>query len=303
MYCVVLLDDKYLSFNNPRRRNNIRSYNIGLKSKPVWSKENVTVTIDDEDDDDVVEVPQRSQIWSDILRKSDSKLPVTSTPNFALSSKANNLQNGDEDVTFMKYIHPSRVKKAPIKKRECNLSNNLNRNGGTAYKPKDFTSPILSSVKEIKTIINRSPVPIRSRTMEQSFRLDEKQKYKQMLEQAVPNCMTSHRSFLKYNAPGGRLCNNEKIIHPTTARGFTTMTNFNKIAGNDKKKPISTKDTIKKVLDEFEEPIVIKDSDSDIEIVPSPPSPKPDIHVPRVNTLQPLLEASTPVHVKWLRNL
>lgn len=61
----------------------------------------------------------------------------------------------------------------------------------------------------------------------------------------------------------------------------------------------TAKDTIIKVLNE---PIVIKDDDSDVEILPTPPEPKPDIKIARVNTLKTVinLEASDR---KWLENM
>lgn len=62
--------------------------------------------------------------------------------------------------------------------------------------------------------------------------------------------------------------------------------------------------SIVKVLDDFEtEPIVVKDSDSDVEILPSPPTPPPDIKVDRVNSLKTVLDTCEETKSDWLEEL
>lgn len=71
-------------------------------------------------------------------------------------------------------------------------------------------------------------------------------------------------------------------------------------------KPLSSKmtDTIIKVLDDFDsEPITLKDSDSDVEILPTSPSPTPDIKVDRVNSLKIMIDTTENYHPSWLDNL
>ncbi|CAG9862807.1 unnamed protein product [Phyllotreta striolata] len=67
---------------------------------------------------------------------------------------------------------------------------------------------------------------------------------------------------------------------------------------------MSTKDTIRKVLGDLEnEPVVIKDSDSDSDVVfLNPPSPKPDFKVEPVNSFRKVVDTSQRATSKWLEN-
>lgn len=67
---------------------------------------------------------------------------------------------------------------------------------------------------------------------------------------------------------------------------------------------MSTKDTIKKVLDNFEgDTVVVKDSDSESDvIVVSPPSPKPDIYVEPVNSLKKVIDLVEETKSDWVED-
>lgn len=64
---------------------------------------------------------------------------------------------------------------------------------------------------------------------------------------------------------------------------------------------LSVKDKIKKVLSSFDdEPVEIQDSESDVEILPRPPTPKPDIKVEPINSFKKIVDTSYVSNQKWL---
>ncbi|KAK9878423.1 hypothetical protein WA026_022063 [Henosepilachna vigintioctopunctata] len=66
----------------------------------------------------------------------------------------------------------------------------------------------------------------------------------------------------------------------------------------------SVKEKIKRVLDSYEEEMVeIQDSESDVEILPSPPSPKPDFKVDPVNSMKTVVDTSYVSNKKWLADI
>lgn len=68
---------------------------------------------------------------------------------------------------------------------------------------------------------------------------------------------------------------------------------------------LSTKDTIKKVLDNFDgDMVVVKDSDSESDVVLiSPPSPKPDIVVEPVNSLKKVVDLVEETKNDWIEEM
>ncbi|KAK4880088.1 hypothetical protein RN001_008234 [Aquatica leii] len=281
-----------------RRRNSLHT--VGIRNKPNSSKENVTLIIDD-DDDDILEISKP---------KFGGKF--SSTPNYPISRGASQ-QNGDDDVTFLKSTKSIDEKKLKAKKLGFDyimpynyLCDNQNKTRNN-FKH-EVTSPLFTS-KKAKMRITRPA--IRSSVLEQSFRLDEKLKYKELLAQAAPSSSLTN-SFLKYSTPVG------KVFMDDSRRG-NKMVNLclnkgNKVTGvidltvngtsDASKKQMRTKDTIIKVLGESSSrPTTIKDSDSDIEILPQPPSPKPDIKVERVNSLKKIVDTSQTARETWLAKL
>lgn len=157
-----------------------------------------------------------------------------------------------------------------------------------------------------------------SSSLDQSFRLEEKKKYSELLSRAAPNSQISSllNSFSEYGTPIGKIFSNSS----SRSKKMVQLAQ----RSSDKKKPIhfvdltedlekpkdshekrrSTKETIEKVLSDFDNDlIVIKDSDSDIEMLPNPPSPKADVIVPRVNSLKKYYDPSEPLHENWIDTL
>ncbi|KAF5274709.1 hypothetical protein FQA39_LY07101 [Lamprigera yunnana] len=290
--------DEWFSPYNKSRSSLNSSLN---RNKTNSSKENVTLIIDD---DDILEMSKPKQN------------NFSSTPNYSFNTKpVLQLSDDDEDVTFLKINKKSEQKRSKMKKAGYDyikpypyLSDNHKSQIQNGSK-KDFTSPILSSIRDMKTRFNFSRPPVRSTTLDQSFRLDEKMKYKQLLAQAAPNYCALRNSFSKYSSPLGKIFNDtsgrrgrkltEMSLNKDKPSAFIDLTvnGINELP----RKPFSTKDAIKKVLDKFTpEPIIIKDSDSDVEILPQPPSPKPDIKIERVNSLKKIIDTSEETHAEWL---
>lgn len=178
-------------------------------------------------------------------------------------------------------------------------------------------SPILSSIKDVKYNLNfpstRQPLA-RSPVLDQTFRLDEKMKYKELLEKAAPNISTGFKSpndsFSKYHTPTGKLFNfgstrgRQMLDACRTKPKVVDSIDLTSSKFESTKPKLSTKETIIKILDDFDsEPVTVKDSDSDIEILPSSPSPTPDIKVDRVNSLKVVIDTSEASHSHWLEEL
>lgn len=172
----------------------------------------------------------------------------------------------------------------------------------------DKLSPIFNSISNPKSNSKSHKPFMQSSILEQSIRLDEKLRYKEMLENSSPTTLFYNNSFSKYQTPVGKIYTFEA---PRSRRMLHAVRNGGKpVESIDLTRPIkpmkpklSTKDTILKILDDDREPIEIKDSDSDIEIV-SPPTPPPDIKVDPVNTLKAtMIDTSEISQPKWLQEL
>lgn len=68
---------------------------------------------------------------------------------------------------------------------------------------------------------------------------------------------------------------------------------------------LSTKEKIKKVLDDFDsDAVVVKDSDSESDVIlVSPPSPKPDIVVEPINSLKKVVDLVEETKSGWVEGL
>ncbi|XP_066255432.1 uncharacterized protein [Euwallacea similis] len=224
-----------------------------------------------DDDDDVIEVRKRNSINRGDFRSSFKK--YTSTPTEKKLPIKKGLENQDDDVILVKTI------KSP-KEKQLNLEG-FKASTSTDKPLFDIGIHNLSKSKN-RTEHRKSP------SLDYSFRLDHKMKYKKLLEQS----------------------NNESSIYLTPIGKI--FKNFDFTNSNDKKSPgsnksqdrpkESTKERIVKVLDSLEnDAVVVKDSDSEDSVVfVSPPSPKPDIKVDPVNSLKTIVDTSVVTKKDWL---
>lgn len=145
-----------------------------------------------------------------------------------------------------------------------------------------------------------------------TFRLDEKARYKELLEKSSPNVTSYHSTndtFSKYHTPVGKYFSAEGYrsrqmidackLKPKVVDSIDLTEGSSR--RNKPRKSTSTAEAVIKVLDDFDsDAIVVKDSDSDVEILPTPPSPKPDFKVERVNSLKSVVDSCEFSDRKWL---
>ncbi|CAG9835228.1 unnamed protein product [Diabrotica balteata] len=182
--------------------------------------------------------------------------------------------SSDEDVTFVKELKSSALKKAEALRKGLNY---IRPYSGSISKPK-----IVQNERQLKEKYNSSFALLNgtsSSNMNSSIRLNEKKLYKEILDST--QFFTPRTSF------------NDSLL---TRRGKIMAAALS---------PMSTKDRIKKVLNDFDsDPVVIKDSDSDSDIViVNPPSPKPDIKVEPVNSLKNIINFPEQSKSKWLDDM
>lgn len=243
-----------------------------------------TVALEDDDDDDVIEVSPKVNDSRLHGRPGISKF--TSTP--ATDSLTNGVKHAsDDEITFVKEI------KSPIRKEREAAKRGFNyikpftgslfrfKTSHNGNKPKDKSN--LTSISRKSINITRPGVG----SLDYSFRLDDKMQYKKLLERA------SNDSSI-YSTPVGKLFNYDSANRGAKMVNMVT-----------KSPRMSTKDRIQKVLDDFEnEPVVLKDSDSDSDVIfVNPPSPKPDIKVDPVNSLKKIVDTSEPTKSDWLQDM
>lgn len=196
------------------------------------------------------------------------------------------------------------IKKRPVLRNSfpSNGSNNLTKIMSNGNSNIDLTHAynLFKDDKSCRPTIRRSC----STALDQSIRLDEKKKYQEMLNKSLLNPFDS---FNDYSTPIGKvlpsscMSRGRKCVELATATGTKPKT----IAFVDLTKPrLSARDRIAKVLDNFENDVVeVKDNDSDIEILPSPPTPEPDIKIERVNSLKTYVDLSETTKDDWITNL
>lgn len=154
--------------------------------------------------------------------------------------------------------------------------------------------------------------PKKSSVVDLTFRLDEKLRYKELLEKSSPNVFfsSSDDSLSKYHTPVGKYLSAEnfrsrKMVEACKARqqliDSIDLTESSS-KRNKLRKSTATAEAVIKVLDDFDnnDAILVKDSDSDVEILPTPPSPKPDFKVERVNSLKPVVDSCEFSKRQWL---
>jgi Ulp1 family protease len=213
--------------------------------------------------------------------------------------------NGNDDLSFLKTIKSTTEKRLDAKKTgveyitrftsgyEPLATKSPNMQNGT--KPKSKITPKRSA----RSSLNSS---MASPTLDYSIRLDDKKKYQMLLDNlAMQNSFNSTmNSSSSYGTPIGTMFNRSRrlveMCKSPKQKSFDVVD-----LTNENKTKLSTKDRVIKVLDDFEsETLVIEDSDSDVEVLPSPPSPKPDIKVPPVNSLKAVIDTSRAARHEWL---
>jgi Ulp1 family protease len=215
--------------------------------------------------------------------------------------------NGNDDLSFLKTIKSTTEKRLDAKKTgveyitrftsgyEPLATKSPNMQNGT--KPKSKITPKRSA----RSSLNSS---MASPTLDYSIRLDDKKKYQMLLDNlAMQNSFNSTmNSSSSYGTPIGTMFNRSRrlveMCKSPKQKSFDVVD-----LTNENKTKLSTKDRVIKVLDDFEsETLVIEDSDSDVEVLPSPPSPKPDIKVPPVNSLKAVIDTSRAARHEWLND-
>ncbi|XP_028129376.2 sentrin-specific protease 1 [Diabrotica virgifera virgifera] len=179
--------------------------------------------------------------------------------------------SSDEDVTFVREQKSSSLKRADALRKGLNY---LRPYSGSISKPK-----IVQNERQLKEKYNSTFGLLNgtsSFNMNSSIRLNEKKLYREILDST-------------------------QFFTPRSSFDNSFMTRRDKIMAAALS-PMSTKDRIKKVLDDFDsDPVVIKDSDSDSDVVVvNPPSPKPDIKVEPVNSLKNIINFPEQSKTKWL---
>ncbi|KAG5876722.1 hypothetical protein JTB14_015511 [Gonioctena quinquepunctata] len=242
-----------------------------------------------DDDDDIVEIKKspgaRLQGRSGISK-------YTSTPE---NNPQKTYLNGtdDEDIAFVKEIISPNKKKAEASKLGWNY---IKPFSGGSYKFGTSHNHTRSKIKP--TLANGFPKKAKNTSrssLNYSVRLDDKIQYRKLIEAAAG---TSPLEDSIYGTPIGKLFN------------YDTANRSQRILDMALKSPpkspkLSTKDTIKKVLGNFEnDSIVVKDSDSESDVIyVNPPSPKPDFSVEPVNSFKKVVDTSQQTKRDWLDDL
>lgn len=275
-----------------------------VKYKITWNRDHPTITIDDEDEE-VVKKPKEVPA----TRKLFKTMKYTSTPN-------NSSRNKSDDLYFTKYIESPLEKKLNFKKQGYDYvrpsSAYLTERPHNGTRSHETVPCLLRDMKPRYTIPARRTIG-HSSALDQSFRLDEKRKYRELLARTAPNSFNYRAdSIADYGTPVGKIFGDnlgrgkkmvEMIRFPKTKpMDFIDLTDFNSKPGASHSK--TTKQTIKKVLEEFDNDVIeVKAEDSLEKVLPRPPSPVPDIKVERINSLKTFVDPSEPLHEDWISNL
>ncbi|XP_063918445.1 sentrin-specific protease-like isoform X2 [Zophobas morio] len=248
-----------------------------------------------------------------VIDDEDDERPLTKPVDIKRKSSENRLKlNGNDDLSFLKSAKSTAEKKLEAKKAgveyitrfsssyEPVTTKSPNMQNGT--KPKSKVSPSLKNQPKTRSSLNNT---LSSPTLDYSIRLDDKKKYQMLLENvALQNTFNnSFNSSSIYGTPVGGMFNRSRRLVEMARSPKQKSFEVIDLTSENKTK-LSTKDKVIKILDDFEsETAVIEDSDSDVEILPTPPSPKPDIKVPPVNSLKTVIDTSKPTHHKWLEDV
>ncbi|KAJ8964814.1 hypothetical protein NQ314_004621, partial [Rhamnusium bicolor] len=289
------LDDGWLSSKGPSRKSSI------LKTSPRQNRQIDTVILDD--DDDIIEV----QKLENVGRNRPKIKTFTSTPENGSQKPYTNGISDEDEITFVKEIKSPKEKRTEASKRGLNYikpftGRFLNiRPSHNGTKPKE-TSTIFSNLSKKSTHAARPSVG--SSSLDYSIRMDDKMQYKKLLETTVSGSSPINDSSF-YQTPIGRLFTYDTSNRSGKILSMVKKSPIRNSSLNNSKERMSTKDRIMKVLDDFEnEPVVVKDSDSESDVVfVNPPSPKPDIKVDPVNSFKKVVDTSQQTKSDWLQEL
>lgn len=170
----------------------------------------------------------------------------------------------------------------------------LNTSGTSSY----FTPRLASKdLFNVPSAVKKRGIAMSGSASDYAFQLDEKSKYQQLLLKAENHTSgTLAESFANYYTPLGKtpVSRGRQLVDlAKSLPGVVDLT-------GGKRNKTTTSETIRKVLDGMEEVVVVKDSDSDVEYLPTPPSPKPDFKVERINSLKLLASSCEPMRENWI---
>ncbi|XP_044268035.1 sentrin-specific protease 1-like [Tribolium madens] len=256
-------------------------------------------------EDDIFTSPLRSNRHEAVVLDDEDDIRVASKPidiKTSRKSRENRWEtNGTDDLRFLKSIKSTTEKKLDAKRNNVEYITRF----ATSYEPhngvkaKSRVSPISRNVRSGRSSLSNS---FSTPTLDYSIRLDDKKKYEMLLDNvATLQNSYSFNNSSTYGTPVGSLFNRSRRLVELAKSPNKKPVEVIDLTENKRK--LSTKDTVIKVLDDFESEEVIEDSDSDVEILPNPPSPKPDIKVPPINSLKTVVDTSKPTHQKWLQDI
>ncbi|KAJ8960729.1 hypothetical protein NQ318_020021 [Aromia moschata] len=258
-----------------------------------------TVVLDDEDDVIEINTPDEDSF----LHKPKSN-KFTSTPENEPPQRpyANGVSD-DDDITFIREFKSPRDKHNEALRKGLNYIKPFSGRTANVAVLQNGTKPKMRPPVSKKP--NNSRNSFGSSSLDYSIRLDDKLQYKRLLESVSGQNSPDEPSV--YQTPVGRLFNYDTANRSARilANALKTSSTSPAASLSTPRERMSTKDTIRKVLDDFEsEPVVVKDSDSDSDvIIVRPPSPKPDIKVEPVNSLRRVVDTAQQAKSEWLQGM
>lgn len=227
-------------------------------------------------------------------RLSSRPTKYTSTP--AANGTKRPYQNGtsDEDgVILVEDVKPARK----------TIQDKYNFSNFKAFKGSSFLNSLQNGTKPKEYPPRRSIKSDKSLSIvSESVRLQDRENYKKLLES-----LSCGNENSVYFTPTSKVYEYDHV-NSSRSKKILNMaqksTSSNRISPKDTSK-MSTKETIKKVLDDFEnELVVIKDSDSESDVlIVNPPSPKPDVKVEPVNSLKKIVDTSESTKKDWIDDM
>lgn len=261
---------------SPMSANNYDNIFISSSSKlqnPIRvSADNVLIDLVDEP------VTKYSDMkWSKRLESNSKPIAYTvdlTVPKNSSARTPETKKNGYEYVTRFSSTLDSLTTKSPIQNR---------------LKHRSKFSPIFKTPKYSSSRLNTP-------SLDYSIRLDDKRKYQMLLDSFAKNNSLNNTSI--YGTPVGSFNRSRMLVDLARTPNKKSLEVID--LTNDTGK-LSTKDTVIKILDDFDsDPAAIEDSDSDVEILPNPPSPKPFFKIRPVNTLKTVVDTSKVAREEWL---
>lgn len=267
------------------------------KSKTtILSKGNPQVIIIDDDDEDFVKKSRAA------FKQFSNKSPLFgSTRNDNMFIRNLTLEKRFEtpkrSPTLFSHSYPT------------SLSNSKSLTNGNAST--SSISPVYNTStgsREDRSRVRNVPIMRKtySSALDQSIRLDEKKQYQEMLNKSF----LVSESFQDYSTPIGKIppvlskgSRGKRCVDLARTGAVPKTIGFIDLTKNKPK--LTAKETIARVLNNFDsnDVVEIKDNESDIEILPDPPSPEPDFKVHRVNSLKTYIDLSESTQDDFISNL